>query len=204
MRIRAGNLNTVISSPPASKAPARNALQRHADYFDGNKDGQVTVGEAYRGMRDLGLGRISAAFGAFAGNAFLGPATGAPWHHPLNIQTDNIVKGKHAGDTGSFDADGNFDQTKLSSMFALHDANKDGALSDSEISSMIAVNKKGSKLGSFLSKVEFGLLMKVAGEVRTADGKESRVLTRERMQSFYDGTLLYVLAGQSVPSALSS
>lgn len=200
MQIRPAQRNVTASTPPISKTPPRNALQRHADYFDGNKDGQVTVGEAYRGMRDLGLARIPAALGAFAGNAFLGPATGAPWHHPLNIQTDNIVKGKHGGDSGSFDANGNFDPAKLNSMFALHDANKDGALNESEVSSMIAVNKKGSTLGSFLSKVEFNLLMKVAGETGGADGNESRVLTRERMQAFYDGTLLYALAGQTVPS----
>ena len=180
----------------SSNRPVRNALQRHADYFDGNKDGEVTVREAYRGMRDLGLGRVAAGLGAVAGNAFLGPATGAPWYKLLNIQTDNILKGKHAGDSGAFDENGNFKQGKLDDMYVKHDANQDGALSQAEIKSMIAVNKKGSKLGSFLSTLEFGLLMKVAGESRG----DERVITREKMQGFYEGTLLYTLAGQPVPA----
>lgn len=180
----------------SSTRPVRNALQRHADYFDGNKDGQITVGEAYRGMRDLGLGRISAGLGAVAGNAFLGPATGAPWHKLLNIQIDNIVKGKHAGDSGTFDENGDFKQGKLDDMFVKHDADHDAALSQAEIKSMIAVNKAGSNLGAFLSTVEFGLLMKVAGEPRG----EERVITRQTMQGFYEGTLLYTLAGQPIPS----
>jgi peroxygenase len=184
----------------ASPKPPRNALQRHADYFDGNKDGQVTVAEAYRGMRDLGLGPIAAGLGAVAGNAFLGPATGAPWYSPLSIQTDNIGKGKHPGDSGTFDADGNFDQSKLVDMYDKHDSDRDGALSQAEIKAMIAANKGGSRLGAFLSTVEFGLLMKVAGEQRELAGGQSRVLTREKMQGFYEGTLLYTIAGQAIPS----
>lgn len=106
------------------------------------------------------------------------------------------MRGKHAGDTGTFDEKGNINPRKLEDMFTKHDADHDSALSESEIRSMVATNKRGSHLGAFLSKVEFGLLLSVAGELRG----ESQVLTRQTLQRFYDGSLLYALAGQPIPN----
>ena len=193
---------TIQPTTVASQAsrPARSAIQKHADYFDANHDGKVTLGEAYHQMRALGLGRVAAGLGAFAGNAFLAHATGSGLRHPLTIITDNIAQGKHPGDTGNFNADGSFNQANFEKMFATRDLNHDGNLSQSEVKSMIAANSHGSKLGSFLSSVELGLMMKVAGEDRKVDGQETRVLTREKLEAFYNGTLLYTLSGQPIPS----
>jgi peroxygenase len=177
--------------------PVRTAIQKHADYFDKNHDGKVSLGEAYEQMRALGVGKLGAALGAVAGNAFLAHATGSCLRHPFTILTDKIAAGKHPGDTGNFNADGTFNQANFDTMFATRDLNKDGSLSQSEVKSMIAADSHGSKLGSVLSTVEFGLLMTTAGQPGP-DG--AKVLTRERLEQFYDGTLLYALSGQPVPS----
>ena len=67
---------------------------------------------------------------------------------------------------------------------------------------MVAANKKGSALGAILSTVEFGLLMTAAGQPATVDGVATKILTREPLEGFYSGTLLYSLAGQPLPSQL--
>ena len=53
--------------------------------------------------------------------------------------------------------------------------------------------------GSLTSRLEFGLLMQVAGEDRSIEGKNETVLSRATMVQFYDGSLFFVLAGEEVP-----
>ena len=55
------------------------------------------------------------------------------------------------------------------------------------------------KAGAVASKGEFTLLMGLAGESHQIDGHTEKVLTRDTMQSFYDGTLFYKLAGEKPP-----
>ena len=52
--------------------------------------------------------------------------------------------------------------------------------------------------GKIATRGEFGLLMTLAkdGTAKGKDGKPVDTLSRERLQSFYDGTLFYELAAQ--------
>jgi hypothetical protein len=70
-----------------------------------------------------------------------------------------------------------------------HDADGDGALDGAELTRLLAGNRT-DLVGHLGSKAEFGLLLELAGE----DHNGRKVLTRERLERFYNGSLLYQLA----------
>ncbi len=83
---------------------------------------------------------------------------------------------------------------RFEEMFSKYDTDHDNALNKAEIDFMLD-DRKESFVGRQASGAEFGLLLRLGGE-ETAQG---RALTRERLASFYDGSLFYRLAGESVP-----
>ena len=185
---------SAVEDTLAAQDNGRSPLQKHVDFFDRNNDGKITVSETKEGLSALGLGPVTAWAGAIAINAGLGRTTGASWSDPLTINTDNIAKGKHPGDSDIYDAQGNFSAPKFSSLFNQFDTDGDSALSGAELANFHGrMDKEGTS--SLVSKAEFGLLMKVAGEDR--DGTE--VITSETLASFYDGSLFYNIAGEEGP-----
>lgn len=184
---------SAAGTAPAAPQKTRTALQKHIDYFDRNGDGEIKPLETYRSCRKLGMGVLLSAGAAVAINAALGVKSGSPWYKFLTIQTEGIHHGKHEGDTGVYDKDGQFVQQKFDEMWQKHDKNGDNALSQQEIEDMMVANGNGK--ASTGSKLEFRLLLKLAGE----DTPDGRVLTRSRMESFYDGSLFYTLAGEKAP-----
>lgn len=172
----------------------RTALQKQVDFFDTNNDRKISLVETYNGMRSIGVGKGKAVLVSLITNGAFGYASGSPWHSPLTVSTETIHKAKHGGDTDSYDNNGAFDSEKFEAIFQ-HDTNKDGALSETEIQNMLEAQKDGDKFGALASKSGFGLLMEVGGEQKG----EERVLTRETLQEFYDGTLFYRLSGRVSP-----
>lgn len=187
-----------VDSFDARKPETWSPLQRHAEFFDRNQDGRITVGETYDGLRALGVGPVRAAAFSTLINAGLGVSTGAPWYNPLEIQVNRISAGKHGSDTGVYDADGRLDPVKFDAIFQKHDTDKDSCLNQAEVSAMIAANRT-DRAGNVAAKGEFGLLMTLAGTDREHDGKTERVITRETMERLYDGSLFYRLAGEPCP-----
>ena len=162
-------------------------MQKHVDFFDTNHDGKITLFDTYRGLRRLGLGAVRSA--AFAGviNAALGSSTsGAP---SLTVDAERIHAGKHGSDTGVYDKNGRFSLPRFRRLFARYDADGEGALDGEELTRLFADNRT-DLIGHLGSKAEFGLLLDLAGEDR--NGK--KVLTRERLERFYNGSLFYRLA----------
>jgi peroxygenase len=179
-----------VARPTPGSAPNagdRTALQKHVDFFDTNHDGRITLADTYRGLRRLGLGSVSSA--AFAGviNVALGSSTsGAP---SLTVNATRIHARKHASDTGVYGKTGHFSLTRFRRLFARYDRDRDGALDGTELRKLIGANRT-DLLGHLGSRAEFSLLLALAGEPR--NGK--KVLTRERLEHFYDGSLFYQLA----------
>ena len=98
------SLGFVVLSLVASTAFAeRTALQKHADFFDGNGNNIVTVPETYDGLRRLGIDPVRSSAFAVAINLGLGRSTGAAWYEPYNVYLDAIEKGKHSSDTDIYD-----------------------------------------------------------------------------------------------------
>ena len=185
---RAARGTRVPPSPrSAPNSGSRTALQKHVDFFDTNHDGLITLSDTYLGLRRLGLGAARAA--AFAGviNAALGTSTsGAP---SLTVDTRRIHAGKHRSDTGVYDKKGRFSPVRFRRLFARYDADGDGALDGEELGRLCADNR-ADLVGHLGSKAEFGLLLDLAGEERNS----KKVLTRGRLQRFYNGSLLYQIS----------
>jgi len=181
--------------PPAPRsAPnsgSRTALQKHVDFFDTNHDGKITLSDTYRGLRRLGLGTVRSATFAGVINVALGSSTaGAP---SLTVDAERIHAGKHRSDTGVYDKNGRFSLARFRRLFARYDADGDGALDGEELTRLFAGNRTDI-VGHLGSKAEFGLLLDLAGEDR--NGK--KVLTRVRLERFYNGSLFYRLAEEVV------
>ncbi len=165
----------------------RTALQKHVDFFDTNRDGRITLAETYAGLRRLGVGVLRSAAFASVIHGALGPLTSRAL--TLTIDTGRIQFGRHGSDTGIYDKRGRFSPSRFRALFDRHDRDGNGALGARELSRMFSRNRT-DLLGHFGSRAEFGLLLEVAGEER--DGR--RVLTRERLGHFYNGSLFCTLA----------
>lgn len=176
---------------PAARSTAyegpRTALQKHVDFFDTDRDGAITLSETYLGLRRLGLGAVRAA--AFAGviNLALGSSTSG--RRSLTVATDRIQAGKHLSDTGLYDRHGRFSPARFRRLFARYDVDGDGALDGDDLAQLVADNRT-DLVGHLGSKAEFALLLELAGEDRSG----TRVLTRARLERFYDGSLFGRLA----------
>ncbi len=178
-----------VSSAPRSarRSGLRTALQKHVDFFDTNHDGKITLSDTYRGLRRLGLGAARSA--AFAGviNAALGSSTSGA--ASLTVDAERIHAGKHQSDTGVYDRNGRLSPARFRQLFVQYDADGDGALDGGELARLFAGNRT-DLVGHLGSKAEFGLLLDLAGE----DSNGRKVLTRDRLERFYDGSLFYELA----------
>jgi len=171
----------------ATSSKSRTALQKHVDFFDTNHDGKITLFDTYHGLRRLGLGAVRSA--AFAGviNGALGSSTsGIP---SLTVDAERIHAGMHRSDTGVYDKNGRFSRPRFRRLFTSYDADGEGALDGEALTRLFADNRT-DLVGHLGSKAEFGLLLELAGEDR--HGK--KVLTRVRLEGFYDGSLFYQLA----------
>lgn len=195
----------------SAQASARTALQKHVAFFDRADDGMITWTDTYEGCRALGFSMSKSAALATAINAGLGNSTGGT---TFTINVDNIHKGKHDSDSDIYDDDGNYVQKKFDALFDRFDTDNDNGISEDEFSVLYTRNYESAS-GSVISRFEFGLLMDIAGETRTTSSTWSacsywwcpsytstssyKVLTRTDLAGFYDGSLLYELAGEQAP-----
>ena len=178
--------------------PGPSALQKHAMFFDRDLDGKITLAETFQSLSLLGFGKTRSSALALAINGGLGRIIGAPWYAPFTITIAEIHKGKHPSDTDIYGTDGQFNPEKFNELFSQYDTNGDDALSSEEFETFFT-RKFEDKGSSLTSKFEFGLLLEIAGEDRVIGGAPTRVLTRETLSKFYDGTLLFNIVGESVP-----
>lgn len=179
---------TVAPRARAVKAPLT-PLQKHVKFFDADGDGKLKVSETRQGLKRLGLGGIEAALSAVV--IHLGMAK--TWDGFMQVAVERIARGKHDSDTDAYDENGHVNQARVDAIMA-YDANRSGSVSASELSTMIEANKE-STAGRLASKAEFGMLMKVAADAsETENGKSVPAVSREQLQSLYDGTLFYRIA----------
>ena len=177
-------------------APKKTALEKHLGFFDMNGDGSVSVSEVVDGVHQLGLSGPKVYLLAPVLNLVFGTMTrGYP---SFSIDLSNIKAGKHEGSSDVFDQSGKFDPVKFEELFKKFDTNNDGMLDGTEIENFVARNAK-TTFGRLAVKMELPLLMRIAGEDREVNGETTKVLTKERLSEFYDGSLFYKLAGRAMP-----
>ncbi|MDA0362329.1 MAG: caleosin family protein, partial [Proteobacteria bacterium] len=162
-------------------------------FFDADGDGLITMAETYHGLRALGQSRLEAAKTTTLVNLFLGPKTSTSWLSLFSINISNIHLGIHDSDTSIYDENGSFDEPMFNALIKDFDVNNDGAISESEMATMIATNKE-STFGNMASSGEFASLMELSGEEREIDGEKVRVLTVETLKNFYTTNFLQTAA----------
>ena len=173
------------------------ALAKHVGFFDVNGNGKITVSESRERLGELGVDGLSGYAGAAAVNFVI--ASMVAGYPALTIDLSQIQKSKHDSDSDVFDKNGEFAAQKFNELFERFDKNGDNALDGDEISDFLTRNREGF-FGSALAQLELPILLRIAGEPMQVNGEETKVLSRERLAKFYDGSLFYELAGRPVPN----
>ncbi|KAJ1280920.1 hypothetical protein BS78_04G268800 [Paspalum vaginatum] len=175
---------------PGSSGAGMTELQKHVAFFDRDHDGIITFDETDQGLRDVGLGAVTAKAAAAVINAALGPKTRPDDSNSsrMDVYIENIYKGKHGSDTGAYDAQGRFVPAKLDEMFTKHAKTVPNALTEDEVEEMLKANRQSNDFAGWLgAKSEWEMLYKLA---KDKDGR----LPKDTVRAVYDGTLFYQLA----------
>ncbi|XP_066332447.1 probable peroxygenase 5 [Miscanthus floridulus] len=177
---------------PAPGAAGMTELQKHVAFFDRDHDGIITFDETYQGLRDVGVGEVTAKASAALINGALGPKTRPDNANSsrMDIYIENIQKGKHGSDTGAYDAQGRFVPAKFDEIFSKHAKTVPNALTKDELDEMLKDNQEKNDFAGWLAaKSEWEMLYKVA---KDKDGR----LPKDTVRAVYDGTLFYQLTAQ--------
>ncbi|RLN12013.1 hypothetical protein C2845_PM09G07120 [Panicum miliaceum] len=162
-------------------------LQRHAAFFDRDKDGVIYPSETYKGFRAIGCGVALSAASAVFVNAALGPNTKPenektpPFKFPIYVK--NIHKGKHGSDSGVYDANGSFVSEKFEEIFKKYAHTKPDALTGKELQEMLQANREPKDFKGWLGGfTEWKVLYSLC---KDKDG----FLHKDTVRAVYDGSL---------------
>jgi hypothetical protein len=179
------------------------ALERHVSYFDTDADGKITMAQTFRGLRKIGVDRMTSAALTLLINLFLGYLTnGRP---SLKVSVRDIARGKHPFDTGTFDERGEVEQANFERLFTTPTAQGPfDRLTRNEIRTMIVkrgdpkkpFGELGSVLSNWFSGREIQLLLCVASDCKksTPSGEQQPAISLRTLRRFYTGHLLFLLA----------
>ncbi|XP_012570586.1 probable peroxygenase 5 [Cicer arietinum] len=166
-----------------------NVLQKHAGFFDLNKDGVIYPWETFQAMREIGSGLLLSTAAAVFINVSLSHST-RPVCFPsflFPIEVKNIKFGKHGSDSGVYDSEGRFVASKFEEIFIKHAHTYPNALTHDELKEMIKTNREPNdfkgRIGGF---VEWEVLYKLAKD-------KNGLLQKETIRGVYDGTLFEAL-----------
>lgn len=164
-------------------------LQKHAAFFDRDKDGIIYPSETYQGMRAIGAGVPLSIFAAAFINGTLGPIT-RPGKFPslyFPIYVKNIKKGKHGSDSGAYDSEGRFVPEKFEEIFQKHAKTNPHALTSKELEEMLQENKEPKDYGGWIGAFAEWKILYILGKDK--DG----FLKKEVVRGVYDGSLFLQL-----------
>jgi peroxygenase len=180
----------------ARSRPTDTTLQRHVSFFDDDGDRGVGFAECARGLRALGMPVGLAEAAALAIVAPLSLQTRGSML-AMNVDIDNVQKGKHDSDSGILDKRGRFDARRFAKVFGVRsavDCNGDKAFTAIELTRMVNTNRE-TLAGYVTAMAEWQLLLVLAADTRAIMGRFTvPALSVARIKSFYDGTLFYRLA----------
>jgi hypothetical protein len=173
------------------------ALQRHVAYFDPESTGVITFGATYRGIRDLEVAWPLALFLAALIHLALAPLLGS--NSKLELPIARIDRGIHPGDSGIFQGDGELSRAKLDALFVFavgkdRASDPEALLTQSDLYRFMLRDEPVS-LPAYFSWAESRLLLAVARKDRCGvNGEVVDVISRRRLEQFYEGRLLAAIA----------
>ncbi|KAH0464531.1 hypothetical protein IEQ34_007317 [Dendrobium chrysotoxum] len=171
-------------------------LQKHAAFFDRNKDGVIYPWETFQGFRAIGAGLGLSLVGAVFINGFLGPKTrtGKIPSPLFPIYVKNISKGKHGSDTGAYDEQGRFVPAKFEEIFQKHAHTNPNALTSDELLEMIRANRDPKDYKGWVgSWVEWKVLYSLCKD-------DTGLLPKETIRAVYDGSLFFKMEEEMASS----
>ncbi|XP_061349635.1 probable peroxygenase 4 isoform X2 [Gastrolobium bilobum] len=178
-----------MASSPPSESKKLEGLQKHAAFFDLNKDGVIYPWETYKGLREIGSGVLLSTGVALFINLGLSQST-RPGKFPsllFPIEVKNIQLAKHGSDTGVYDTEGRFVPSKFEEIFTKHAHTHPNALTYDELKEMLKANREPKDIkGRIGSMAEWKLLFKLAKD-------KSGLLQKETIRGVYDGSLFELL-----------
>jgi hypothetical protein len=173
------------------------ALQRHVAYFDPDGTGVITLGATYRGIRDLQVLWPLALFLTGIIHLALAPLLG--FNLRLHLPIARIDRGIHPGDSGIFRGDGELSRAKFDELFvfavgAERARDPNAMLTQADLYRFMLRDEPVS-LPAYFSWAESRLLLGVArNERRGVNGEFVDVVSRRRLEQFYEGRLLSAIA----------
>ncbi|VAI49130.1 unnamed protein product [Triticum turgidum subsp. durum] len=106
----------------------------------------------------------------------------------FSIYIENIHKGIHGSDSGSYDAQGRFVPAKFNEIFTKHGKVEPNAVNERELEAMRTANRMdGDDIGRAASKAEWDLLYSLA---KDKDG----FLQKDAARTVFDDSLFVLLA----------
>ncbi|CAN4090474.1 unnamed protein product [Withania somnifera] len=165
-------------------------LEKHAMFFDVDKNGIIYPWETYQGFRKIGSGIFLSIFASFFINFGLSKKT-RPGKWPsllFPIEVKNIKFGKHGSDTGVYDKEGRFVQEKFDEIFEKHARSNGNALTAQELDEMLKANRepKDNK-GRIAALSEWKILYFLCKD-------KHGLLRKEKVRAVYDGSLFEQMA----------
>ncbi|KAK1390099.1 putative peroxygenase 4 [Heracleum sosnowskyi] len=167
-----------------------NVLQKHVAFFDQNNDGVVYPWETFRGFREIGCGLLLSSFAAVFINLGLSAKTRTGKYSSLllPVEINNINKAKHGSDSGVYDTQGRFVNSKFEEMFSKHANTNSSALTSDELTGFLKSNREPKDYkGWFASYTEWKMLYFLC---KDKDG----LLHKDTIRGVYDGTLFERMA----------
>ncbi|KAK8938019.1 putative peroxygenase 4 [Platanthera guangdongensis] len=186
----------MANSPPGMNGGELTPLQKHAAFFDRNKDGIVYPWETFQGFRAIGAGIGLSVMAAAFINGLLAPKTRTGMiPSPLfPIYVKNINKGKHGSDSGTYDAEGRFVPEKFEEIFQKHARTHPNALTSDELAAMLRSNRVPKDfMGWIGASSEWRLLYSLCKD-------KNGLLQKETIRAVYDGSLFSTLEEQASAS----
>nr|GMD63374.1 probable peroxygenase 5 isoform X1 [Ipomoea batatas] len=172
------------------KDDEKTPLEKHAMFFDTNQDGIIYPWETYQGFRKIGGGFfLSVALSTFIHFALSSNSRPGKFPSPVfPIVIENIKLDMHGSDSGAYDREGNFVESKIEEIFNIYGQTFTNALTSEEVDQLLKDKRERNDYsGWVLAAFEWKVLYLLA---KNGDG----LLTKERVKGVYDGSLFDQMA----------
>ncbi|XP_031120750.1 probable peroxygenase 5 isoform X1 [Ipomoea triloba] len=182
--------NAIVYHDGMGRPSELSPLQKHVSFFDINKDGIVYPWETYQGFRKIGCGVPLSVFASLFINFGLSQKTRpGKWPSPLlPIEVGNIKLSKHTSDSGVYDSEGRFVESKFEEIFKKHAKSNPNGLTSVELDEMLQANRKPNDYGGWIGALSEWKILYLIGKDKNG------ILPKETIRGVYDGSLFESMA----------